>query len=284
MDNKLKLNTLVIFNNYGLLYNWFAAVDASNIANTDWHLPSRAEYSTLTTYLGGESVAGAYVKIPGYTYWKSPNTGATNSAKFNVPGAGGRDYTGPFGTTFNVLKEICWFWTSTADSATGAWEMGCNYDDTFFGDGTNDKNNGYSIRLMKDTTSLNDGESGTYVGNDGKIYASICIGTQEWLASNLVETKYRDGTSIPEVIGNTEWAALSTGALCAYDNDWNYVAGYINLIIGENKLKLINSGSSGAKLLLNYVPVQPEPPSEQPLLIFVTNASTNVFDPVFNVT
>jgi len=39
----------------------------------------------------------------------------------------------------------------------------------------------------------------------------------------LAETKYRDGSLIPEVTDNTAWAALTTGALCAYDNDWNNV-------------------------------------------------------------
>jgi uncharacterized protein (TIGR02145 family) len=75
------------------------------------------------------------------------------------------------------------------------------------------------VRLVKDTTTLSDGETGTYTGNDGKVYRTICIGTQEWLADNLAETKYRNNDSIPEVTDNTAWAGLSTGARCSYDND-----------------------------------------------------------------
>jgi len=205
---------------YGLYYNWFAVIDASNIANDDWHVPSRTDWGTLTTYLGGESVAGADVKVTGYDYWKSPNTGATNSAKLNVIGAGGRNYTGVFGTTFNVPTEIGWFWSTTQSDAQNAWEMGALYNSTFFGDGVNYKTNGYSDRLIKDSTSLSDGQTGTYIGNDGKTYRTICIGSQEWLADNLAETKYRDGTPIPEVTGAAAWAALTTGGLCAYNNDW----------------------------------------------------------------
>ena len=80
-----------------------------------------------------------------------------------------------------------------------------------------------SIRLIKDSTTLTHGQTGTYTGNDGKVYRTICIGTQEWLADNLCETLYRDGSPIPEVTDNATWAALTTGALCAYNNDWNNV-------------------------------------------------------------
>ena len=82
---------------------------------------------------------------------------------------------------------------------------------------------GYSVRPIKNLTTLSHGETGTYTGNDGKIYRTICIGTQEILADNLAETKYRDGSDIPIVTDNAAWAALTTGARCAYDNDINNV-------------------------------------------------------------
>ena len=81
------------------------------------------------------------------------------------------------------------------------------------------KSYGMSIRLIKDSTTLTHGQKGSYTGNDGKIYRTICIGTQEWLADNLCETLYRDGSPIPEVTDAATWAALTTGARCSYDND-----------------------------------------------------------------
>jgi hypothetical protein len=45
----------------------------------------------------------------------------------------------------------------------------------------------------------------------------------EYIADNLAETKYRAGSDIPIVTDNAEWAALTSGALCAYDNDWTNV-------------------------------------------------------------
>lgn len=57
------------------------------------------------------------------------------------------------------------------------------------------------------------------VGNDGKVYPTVAIGTQVWMAANLAETKYRNGDTIPTVTDNTTWAGLTTGAKCAYNND-----------------------------------------------------------------
>jgi len=58
----------------------------------------------------------------------------------------------------------------------------------------------------------------TMTGNDGKTYKIVKIGNQVWMAENLRETQYRNGNPIPNVTSNSEWAYLSTGAYCAYDN------------------------------------------------------------------
>jgi uncharacterized protein (TIGR02145 family) len=54
---------------------------------------------------------------------------------------------------------------------------------------------------------------------DGNIYTSVTVGTQIWLVENLKTTKYNDGTSIPNVIDNTEWTNLVTPGYCWYNND-----------------------------------------------------------------
>ena len=53
---------------------------------------------------------------------------------------------------------------------------------------------------------------------DGNIYHTVTIGTQVWLAENLKTTKYRDGTTIPNVSINSLWSNLTTGAYCDYNN------------------------------------------------------------------
>ena len=68
-------------NTYGALYNWYA-VNTGKLAPAGWHVPTDSEWTVLTTYLGGETVAGGKLKDTGTTYWQSPNTGATNASGF----------------------------------------------------------------------------------------------------------------------------------------------------------------------------------------------------------
>ena len=62
-------------------------------------------------------------------------------------------------------------------------------------------------------------ETGTMVDQDGNTYKTVKIGDQWWMAENLRVTHFRNGDAIPKIISNAEWADLSNGAFCAYDND-----------------------------------------------------------------
>jgi len=53
---------------------------------------------------------------------------------------------------------------------------------------------------------------------DGNVYHTVIIGSQVWMVENLKTTKYRNGESIPKVIGET-WDNLTTGAYCIYDDN-----------------------------------------------------------------
>lgn len=54
---------------------------------------------------------------------------------------------------------------------------------------------------------------------DGNIYPVVQIGDQCWMATNLRTSRYRDGTTIPNVPDNTEWSQLTSGAWCNYENN-----------------------------------------------------------------
>jgi uncharacterized protein (TIGR02145 family) len=210
----------IFYPKYGLLYNFHTILDARNIAASGWHVPTQTEFNTLDTYLGGSSIAGGKLKETGFTYWDSPNSSATNEFYFNGRGAGMRIA----GAGYLQLKRSLRLLTSTPNGNLGFIFYYCLFNSAISNlSGTSERTSGMSIRLVKDSTSLSPGQSGTYTGNDGKIYRTICIGTQEWLADDLSETEYRNNDSIPEVTNETSWAALTSGALCAFNNDWNNV-------------------------------------------------------------
>jgi uncharacterized protein (TIGR02145 family) len=54
---------------------------------------------------------------------------------------------------------------------------------------------------------------------DGNIYQTVTICSQIWTQSNLNVTRYRNGDVIPQVTDPTQWANLTTGAWCYYNND-----------------------------------------------------------------
>ena len=131
-------------NTYGRLYDWQTAIVA---CPSGWHLPSDAEWTTLTDFLGGESVAGGKMKEVGTAHWRSPNTGATNSSGFTALPGGRRDYNG----SFSPLASYAYFWSSTENSSINAWGRMLNYSSEWVNrDHNYDKPNGFSARCVKD--------------------------------------------------------------------------------------------------------------------------------------
>ncbi len=137
-DNNVANNTT-----YGKLYNWYA-VNTGKLAPAGWHVPTHAEWTTLTTFLGGESVAGGAMKAT--TLWNSPNTGATNSSGFTGLPAGYRYYSGAF---TNVGYDGH-FWSSTEYSSNFAWNRNLNYSSSDAIRGNYNKGGGFSVRCVRD--------------------------------------------------------------------------------------------------------------------------------------
>jgi len=54
---------------------------------------------------------------------------------------------------------------------------------------------------------------------DGNKYHSVKIGNQTWMKENLKTTTFNDGSAIPNVITDGDWAQTSTEAYCWYNND-----------------------------------------------------------------
>lgn len=68
-------------------------------------------------------------------------------------------------------------------------------------------------------TNKTDSNSGINTDNDGNVFNTVTIGNQVWMAENLRSTKYRDGSSISNVTGTSQWGALTSGAYCSVLNN-----------------------------------------------------------------
>ena len=141
---------------YGYLYNWYAAkgiFTTGNIASTDtlnicpegWHVPTYAEWTTLFTELGGESVAGGMMKSKGTAYWNSPNTGATNESGFLALPGGYRMQNG----SFNDIRNSVIFWSDTENDNSSAWCNSLSNSNAFVSRNSSDKRIGACIRCIR---------------------------------------------------------------------------------------------------------------------------------------
>ena len=176
---------------YGRLYEWSAAMDA---CPSGWHLPDTAEWKTLLAAVGGDSIAG--MKLKSTSGWNSDGNG-TDDFGFTVLPAGGWD---------NKMfeGEAAGFWSSVGYGNYAA-----------------------AIRLLADAFAVRLISGRTYVGHsvrcvkgseydatantlkdlrDGKVYKTVKIGDQVWMAENL---NYSD---------STKTASLKDKSWC-YDNE-----------------------------------------------------------------
>jgi uncharacterized protein (TIGR02145 family) len=139
-------------NTYGALYQWNEAMQYSTtpgvqgICPTGWHLPTDAEWTTLTTFLGGEGIAGGKLKEAGTTHWYSPNTGATNETGFTALPGGYRGFSG----TFSLIGSYGYWWSSSENSTNYAWDRNMSYSDSSVGRDYNGKYNGFAARCLRD--------------------------------------------------------------------------------------------------------------------------------------
>src|SRR5690554_3290636 len=131
------------YTTYGVLYNWPAAMNA---CPTGWHLPSDAEWTELTDYLGGEGVAGGKLKEIGTTHWNTPNTDAINETGFTALPGGYRYDNG----TFSRIGGTGGWWSAAENSADDASLRYMFYNYGLVSRYVNGKELGFSVRCLRD--------------------------------------------------------------------------------------------------------------------------------------
>ena len=131
---------------YGRLYTWYAATDSRGLCPTGSHLPTDAEWTILTDYLGGESVAGGKLKEAGTSHWSSPNTSADNSSGFTALPGGLRSNKGAF---LSIGSRGYWL-SATEHNTSYAWTRDLHYDNSYSFRWSNNKDYGDSVRCVRD--------------------------------------------------------------------------------------------------------------------------------------
>jgi len=138
---------------YGALYTWATAM-GDNAASSDtnpsgvqgicpngWHLPSDAEWTELSNYLGGVAYTGGKMKEIGTTHWSSPNEGATNESGFFGLPSGARG--GSSGSFANIELRASWY------TATQGVEFSIAYNNDDLLRSLTNKDIGFSVRCVK---------------------------------------------------------------------------------------------------------------------------------------
>jgi uncharacterized protein (TIGR02145 family) len=136
---------------YGSLYNWHSVADNRGLCPTGWHVPSDAEWTTLTTYLGGESVAGGKMKSVGTAYWAGPNIGATNESGFSAHGGSWVYNAGYFYPVSLYGRLFANFWSATELDGLIAWPRLLSYTSGSLDRNSHPKSSGYPVRCLRDT-------------------------------------------------------------------------------------------------------------------------------------
>jgi uncharacterized protein (TIGR02145 family) len=155
---------------YGRLYIWAAAMDSVGTWSTNgkgcgynktcsptypvrgicpegWHLPTKAEFETLFTAVGGQSTAGKVLKST--SGWNSSGNG-TDAYAFSALPAGNR-YSGE--------GDYAYFWSSTEYASDIAYYMGLGYGGRAELGHSYKYDGWYSVRCLKDDESEQTEES-----------------------------------------------------------------------------------------------------------------------------
>jgi uncharacterized protein (TIGR02145 family) len=148
----------------GALYNWYV-VDAlsnsgKNVCPTGWHVPSDAEWTTLTDYLtnngygyggSGEDIAKSMAATSGWT--TDPTAGnvgnnqtSNNSSGFTALPSGNRVFDG----TYYYVGSNAYWWSSSEYYTTYAYNRDMYYDYSSVGSYSNSKLHGFSVRCLRD--------------------------------------------------------------------------------------------------------------------------------------
>ena len=119
---------------YGRLYTYAVTINPANVCPIGWHVPSRPEWETLITFLGGADLNAAYdviggiLKETGTSHWQAPNLASNSSGLTFLPN--GNRHPDGFFAEFSLWG--CYQTTTEVDVAPD-----CNWHFHGFNNSTN---------------------------------------------------------------------------------------------------------------------------------------------------
>jgi uncharacterized protein (TIGR02145 family) len=135
---------------YGKLYNWYAVNDPRGLAPLGQHVPTDTEWTTLTTFLGGEEVAGGKMKETGLCHWDTPNTDATNESGFTALPGGYRSNEIVTPGEFVGINATTYLWSSSVYATLYAWHRSIDYNGSNIYTSYDIHTYGFSVRCLID--------------------------------------------------------------------------------------------------------------------------------------
>lgn len=161
---------------FGRLYTWDEARDVCPIG---WHLPTRNEWIQLKNHLGGNQIAGKFLKsadVNASYAWKKTTGEAgqpsTDDYGFTaLPGG----WMNPNSNALNLKTVEGVWWTDTPYGSNEAYRFYMSaYYDGLYGAHRN-KNKKYHVRCVE----------GYVDDRDGQVYQETRIGEQIWMTRNM---------------------------------------------------------------------------------------------------
>ena len=181
---------------------------------------------TSGTLISGVSASNVSYSVP-YT---GGNGGTYTSQTLTSTGVTGLSATLAAGNFVNGTGSLTYFITGTPASfgiASFALNIGGKSCTLTLNVVLSGGQSGLSAHSCGTDNVLNPATTyGSLTDQQGNVYRTVVIGNQLWMAENLKTSIYRNGDPIANVTNNNQWASLTTGAWCFYNNDSLYNCPY----------------------------------------------------------
>ena len=223
------------FDGYGRLYNHGAVVDSRGLCPNGWDEPTSDDFDALTSYLGGTTVAGGFLKAaptdtPGWD-------GAGSSVGWSALPGGKRSYDG----FYSDFDDRGYWWSSSFDDLSLPVVFGL----VDLSDGVDqiggDWRNGYSIRCLRGAPSApvsSTSEASNFTNTTATLNGSVAFnGWKDVTATGFKWGYAADLSDATDASGNTlqdDFSADLTG-LVTYDSLYYvaYVANDLGTAYGD---------------------------------------------------